>query len=145
MTKLEEEGDKCWIYWLRYLVTCEYSLICRTICLFFAYLAQKVCYLLSYFLNKGERYSFKSFRMKSCIASLYPVPTSYEPLLLSGSDYILLVRSGYSTRWAKEWTALVQQCDGGLSTTKQLSFEAFFFQWLNSLLKCLYYTYQESH
>lgn len=29
-----EERGKCWIYWLRYLVTCEYSSMYRTICLF---------------------------------------------------------------------------------------------------------------
>lgn len=48
--------------------------------------------------------------------------------------------------WGKEeWTPLMRQYSGVLSTTQYLSFEAFFFQWLNSLLKCLCYTYQESH
>lgn len=47
-----EERDKCWIYWLRYLVTCEHSPMYRTIYLFFFLLILhrkfNICSLISF-------------------------------------------------------------------------------------------------
>lgn len=45
-----EERDKCWIYWLRYLVTCEHSPMYRTIYLFFLLILHRkfnICSLIS--------------------------------------------------------------------------------------------------
>lgn len=102
-----EERGKCWIYWLRYLVTCEHSSMYRTICLF-SLISQNnfnICSLISLIRVNVTALKVSEWNHVSCLCILWSSAMSHYSCqaltTLSWCNWIIAPGGRISFHWKK--------------------------------------------
>lgn len=124
--KSGEERDKCWIYWLRYLVTCEYSSMYRTICLFLLISHKKfnICSLISLIRVRVTALKVSEWNHVLGLCILWPSTighySCWDLTTLYWCNRTIAPGGRIGFHWEKgEWTTLMRQYSGVLSTTNK--------------------------